>query len=97
MAGKKFNLVQAMHFAGTDFARRQLFMLKVKLLHRVILICCTLRLTAFFQNVTVYHITDQRAAGIVIKGQCVHVQRPDGNLVTVRFVSSGGHAPPNPE
>ena len=45
---KEFNLVQAMHFAGTHFTRGQLFMSKMKLLHRVILICCRLQLTGLF-------------------------------------------------
>ena len=42
---KELNLVQAMHFAGTHFTRREMFMSKMELLHRFILICCRLRLT----------------------------------------------------
>jgi hypothetical protein len=34
MPEKKLNLVQAMHFAGTHFTRREMFMSKMELLHR---------------------------------------------------------------
>ena len=42
---KELNLVQAMHFAGTHFTRREMFMSKMELLHPAILICCRSLLT----------------------------------------------------
>lgn len=42
---KEFNLVQALHFAGSHFIRSKLFMSKMERLHPVILICCRLLLT----------------------------------------------------
>lgn len=42
---KQFNLVQAMHFAGSHFTRGKMVMSKMKLLHPAILICCRLLLT----------------------------------------------------
>lgn len=42
---KEFDLMQAMHFAGTHFTRREMFMSKMELLHSAILIYCRSLLT----------------------------------------------------